>query len=403
MTIPEFSERIQSTSLQNEDGVSLIDVITAIGEEKRTIFGFAIFFTLIGLIVSLSLPNVFTAKTTFLPPQQNQSGAASALASLGGLAGLAGGSLGIKSPDELYVAFLQSDTLQNNLIQQFKLQSLYEKKTLGDTRKVLKANVKTIADKKSGIVSIEVDDSSPILAAQIANAYVEELRKLLDRLAVTDAQQRRVFFEKLIAKTKDALALAELESKKAQETSGVVSLDAQTAAAIKASAELRAQIALREVQIRAMSSYATSQNADVQRLVAELAGLRAELEKLEHGTGQDKGSDKSVGALANLRAFREVKYQEAVLDTLVKQYELARVEEAKEGPLIQQVDVAVPPEKKSKPNRSIIVIMAMFGGLMIGLIVAFMRRRLKMAITDPALAENIRIMFEAWGLRKKNI
>lgn len=401
MTSQEFKEQIQQPFNQSEEGISLIDIVIAIGEEKWIIFWATFVCALLGLGISLSMTNIYTAKTTVLPPQQNQSGAANALASLGGLAGLAGGALGIKSPDEMYVALLQSATLQNNLIARHNLQALYKQETLGDTRKVLGGLVKISIDKKAGIITIEVDDKSPAFAAQLANSYVDELRKIMEHLAVTDAQQRRVFFEKLIIKTKDDLAAAELKSKNAQETSGIISLEGQALSAIKASAELRAQIALREVQIKAASSYATAQNSDMQRLAAELAGLRAQLDKLEQGSKQAPSDDKSEKALANLRAFRDVKYQEAVLETLIKQYELARVEEAKEGPLLQQIDVATPPERKSKPSRALITILSGFGGGIFGLLVAFMRRGLRDAGSDPVIAASLRTMRQAWSIRKK--
>jgi uncharacterized protein involved in exopolysaccharide biosynthesis len=386
---------------QNGDEISIIDVITAIGEGKRIIVWIVFISILIGTGISLVMPSIYTAKTTFLPPQQSQSEASTALASLGGVAGFAAGALGIKSPDEMYVALLQSETLQNNLIQEFKLQTL-EQKTLSDTRNALKSRTKIIADKKSGIVSIEVDDKSPTLAAQLANAYVEQLRKLLDHLAVTEAQQKRMFFEQLITKTKESLATAELASKKAQETSGIVSLDEQTTSTIKVAAELRAQIALREVQIHAISSYATSQNSDMQRLVAELDSLRIQLEKLERGAGHNENEGKSRDALANLRAFREVKYQEAVLDTLVKQYELARIQEAKEGPLIQQVDIATPPEKRSRPKRTVIIFIALLGGFILGLIIVFIRRELRRAAVDPLHIHRIQALRHAWGLKNED-
>ncbi|MGZ3239760.1 MAG: Wzz/FepE/Etk N-terminal domain-containing protein [Burkholderiaceae bacterium] len=397
------TEQVQHLSIQNEDGLNMIDMIIAIGEEKKIIFIFVFIFSLVAVCISLSMPNIYTAKTTILPPQQNQSSAASALASLGGLAGLAGGALNVKSPDETYVAFLHSETIQNALISRFDLKARYKQENAVGTRETLAGNVKIEADKKTGLISIEASDKVPAFAAQMANAYVEELHKLLDRFAVTEAQQRRVFFEKLISKTKEALLLAEVTSKKAQETSGIVSLDAQTAFAIKASAELRAQIALREVQIQVASKYATTQNPDMQRLAAELSGLRSQLEKLEQGTkiNPSVNDGKNDSALANLRAYREVKYQEAVLETLIKQYELARVEEAKEGPLLQQLDVATPPEKKSKPGRGKIVISSALMGLVLGLIIAFFKRTFRQSSINPTLAKNIKAVKQAWGIKSQ--
>lgn len=398
MTQQELGKQIQTPEDCAEEGISLIDIVIAVGEEKWTIFWIAFVCAAIGVVMSLRMTDIYTAKTTFLPPQQSQSGAANALASLGGLAGMAGGSLGIKSHDEMYVTFLQSATLQNNLIARLNLQAIYKQEKLGDVRAVLSGIVKITADKKAGLISVEVDDKSPAFAAELANNYVVELRKMLENFAVTDAQQRRVYFERLIVKTKDSLAAAELKSKIAQNTSGIISLDAQATSAITASSELRAQIAMREVQIQATGSYATARNPDMQRLAAELAGLRNQLDRLEQGSNQNSSADKSINAMANLRAFREVKYQEAILETLIKQYEVARVEEAKEGPLIQQLDVATAPERKSKPRRSIVVLTAAMGGLILGFLIAFLRRGLRKAATDPVMAESLKMMWQAWRI-----
>jgi tyrosine-protein kinase Etk/Wzc len=402
MTTQDSDVQIQQPIDEEEGGLGLIDIIVAIGEEKWVIFWIAFICTVAGLGYSLSMTNIYTARTTILLPQQGQSSPVGALASLGGLAGLAGGSLGMKSSDEMYIAFMNSATIQNGIIERFKLQSVYNQKKLVDARDMLSAHVRITSDKKAAIVTIEVNDKSPEFAAQLANSYVDELRKMLERLAVTDAQQRRLFFEKLIVRTKEALGNAELKFKNAQETSGIISLEGQATSAIKASAELRAQIALREVQIQAASSYATPQNADMQRLAAELSGLRTQLDKLEKGTNHNPRADKSENALANLRAFREVKYQEAILETLIKQYELARVDEAKEGPLIQQIDIATPPEYKSKPKRSTITIFAAMVGLMLGLGIVFIRRGLKKANSDPVFAETLKTIWNAWRIKLRN-
>jgi uncharacterized protein involved in exopolysaccharide biosynthesis len=401
MTESDFNNNSYSLAPQMEGKNNLINILTALGEEKKTVFSIVVICLIIGLAKSLLMVNIYTARTVIIPPQRNQSSAISALASLGGVASLAGGALGIKNPSEMYVAFMQSETLQNNLIEQLKLRAVYKTETLADTRKVLMANIKITVDKKADLISLEVDDKSPVFAAQLANAFVEELRKLLGNLAVTEAQERRLFLEKLIAKTKESLAIAELASIKSQETSGILSLDTQTASALRVAAELRAQITLREVQLQTMSSYASAQNSGRQKLLAELSALRSQLSKLEQGTDQKQTDNKSANALANLRAFREVKYQEAVLETLIKQYELARVEEAKEGPLLQQLDVARPPEKKSKPQRTLIVIMSAFLGLILGLVVAFSKRGLRIAARDPAFTENIKMMRRAWAIKAR--
>ena len=385
-------------AVAQDDEINLIDLAIALGEEKKTLFAVPAITTTLAIVVSLLMTPIFTAKTVMMPPQQQQSGAASALASLGGLAGLAGAAAGIKSPDEMYIAFMQSESLQNALIEKFKLKERYEAKTLADTRKELKANVKIAADKKAGLITIEADDKDPEFAAQLANAHVDELRNLMGRLAVTDAQQRRVFYEQQIAKTQEDLAVAEANFRAAKEKSGMQVTAVIAESGVKASAELRGQIAAREVQMQAMGRFATPQNPDVQRLGSELAALRAQLAKIEQGSGaDDKTSPLQQMAV---KAYRDIKAREAMMGVLVAQYESARVDEAKEGPLIQQVDVAVAPERKSKPKRALIVLVAAFAGLFLGVLTAFVRRAVRKASENSKTSGQISQLKAAWRFKR---
>ena len=384
----------------DEDEISLLDLATALGEEKATLFAIPLITTLVAVVVSLLMTPIFTAKTVVMPPQQQQSGAAAALASLGGLAGLAGlgGGGGLKSPDEMYVAFLGSEGMQNRIIAELKLQERYEAKTLTDARAALKGQVRFASEKKSGLLSIEADDKDPAFAAELANRHVVELRAMLGRLAVTEAQQRRQFYEQQIQQTQDKLALAEVAFRAAKEKSGMQVTSVLAETGVRASAELRGQIASREVQLQAMSRFATAQNPETQRIASELAALRSQLNKTEQGSGESKAAASPLHQEA-VKSFRDVKVQEAMLEVLIRQYELARVDEAKEGPLIQQVDVAMPPERKSKPKRAVIVLVAAFAGLFLGVLVAFVRRALKKAQSDPASAGQWLALKKAWSLR----
>lgn len=380
-----------------EDEISLIDLAIALGEEKKTVLLVTAITTTLAIVVSLLMTPIFTAKTVMMPPQQQQSGAASALASLGGLAGLAGAAAGIKSPDEMYIAFMQSESLQNAVIEKFDLKNRYEAKTLADTRKELKSNVKITADKKAGLITIEADDKDPEFAANLANAHVNQLRELLGRLAVTDAQQRRKYYEQQIAKTQEDLANAEADFRAAKEKSGmqVTAVIAETG--VKASAELRGQIAAREVQMQAMSSFATPQNPDMQRLGSELAAMRAQLGKIEQGTGD--GQKASSTQQQAVKSYRDIKAREAMMNVLVAQYESARVDEAKEGPLVQQVDVAQAPERRSRPKRALMVIVAAFAGLFLGVLVAFIRRALRKAGESQETATQLALLRQAWRFK----
>ena len=381
-----------------DDEISLIDLAIVLGEEKKTLFWVPAITTTLAIVVSLLMPNIYTAKTVMMPPQQQQSGAASALASLGGLAGLAGAAA-IKSPDEMYIALMQSDSLQNEVVQKLGLQERYASKTLVDVRNALKNTVKISSDRKAGLITIEADDKDPEFAAKLANIHVQELRTLLGRLAVTDAQQRRVFFEQTITKTQAELAQAEANFRTAKERSGMQVMAAIAESGVRASAELRAQIATREVQMQAMSRFATAQNPDLQRLASELSALRAQLAKQEQGTGDDDKSTTPMQQLA-VKAYREIKAHEAMMNVLVAQYETARIDEAKDGPLIQQVDIAVAPEKKSKPKRAMIVLVAGFAGLLLGLLVAFVRRALRKATQDPKGAAQLVQLKSAWSFKR---
>ena len=256
---------------EDDDEIRLIDLTIALGEEKKTLFWVPAITTVLAIVVGLLMPNIYTAKTVMMPPQQQQSGAASALASLGGLAGLAGAAAGIKSPDEMYVAFMQSEGMQNAVIKRLNLQERYEAKTLTDTRTELKGLVRASSDKKTGLITIETDDKDPAFAAQLANVHVEELRTLLGRLAVTEAQQRRVFYEQQIAKVQDTLAAVEQSFRQAKEKSGMQVTAVLAESGVRASAEPRGQIAAREVQLQAQSRFATAQNPDMQRISSELS------------------------------------------------------------------------------------------------------------------------------------
>ncbi len=176
-----------------DDEISLLDLLQTVVDNLRLLVLGPLAFGFAALGVSYLIPPTYTAKTQFLPPQQQQSAAASMLASLGSLGGLAGAVGAIKNPADQYLAYMKSVTLQDALIERFKLQERYEAKTKRDARLGLTANIRA-ASGKDGLISVEVDDKDPQFAADLANAHVEELGKLLGKLATTEAQQRRFFF-----------------------------------------------------------------------------------------------------------------------------------------------------------------------------------------------------------------
>ena len=392
----DSSSNNNNQSESDEDDISLFDLLITLGHEKKFILSLTSFVTLIAVVISLTMEPVYTAKTIIMPPQQQQSTTASALASLGALAGLAGGAVGVKSADEMYVAFMGSDRFLNNLIERFHLQEKYQTKTLVESRNLLKSKAKVIPDKKSGLISIEFDDVDPLFAAEVANAHVQELGRMLDRLAVTDAQQRRVFFEGQIKKVQENLASAEINFRQAKEKSGMQVTTVLAELGVRASAQLRGQIAAKEVQLQSLSRFATSQNPEVQRIASELSAERFQLQKLEQGSGQVVGTTLQLEAV---KAYRDMKIQEAMLEVLIKQFELARVDEAKEGPLIQVVDMASPPERKSKPKRALIVLVSALVGLFSAVLFAFLRIALRnMKLTQHGQTQ-LGLLKKAWSWR----
>ena len=350
---------------EDDDGpaIGLTEALTWIGDGKRLIAAVTVFGAVASLGVGMLLPKVFTARTTLLAPgSQQQNGSAAALAALGSLGGLMGGAAA-KSPDELYVALLKSDSVQRALAERFDLKTRYEVPTYEALRKTLPNYIRVASDKKSGLISVEVDDRDPKFAAELANAHAGETTKVLSRLAVSEAQTRRVFYARQLNETKERLIQAEQDLRRVQEKSGVIVLDKQAEALIAGAAQVRALIAEREVQLKVLRTSATELNPDVRRLGSELSALRSELARMESNRGGSAGSavDMPVGklpaaAIDYVRARRELKLQEALLESMLRQFEAAKLDEAKEGATLQQVDLAVPPDHKSKPSVALIAV-----------------------------------------------
>ena len=388
--------------------VGLVDLLTWVGESKRLIATVGLLAAVASLTYSFTLPLIYTARTSLLPPgSQQQSGSAAALAQLGALGGLAG-SLGTKTPDELYVALLRSDTVQRALIDRFDLKKRYEIESYETLRKVLPSTIRILSDKKSGLITVEVDDQVPQFAADLANAHASEITKVLSKLAVSEAQLRRVFFEQQLSDTKERLVKAELGLRSVQEKSGMIVLDKQAEALIGGAATIRTHIAEREVQMKVLRTGATDQNPEVMRLSSELRALRAELARMESTQGGSAGSavDMPVGkipeaAIDYVRARRELKLQETLLESMVRQYEIAKLDEAKEGPVLQQVDVALPPDRKSKPARALIVLVSTLLALLAATVFVVWRRYAAAAREfDPQGALAWGAMAKAWRLRR---
>ena len=392
-----------------DDGpaVGLADVLAWLGEKKGTIAGVTLGAAVVAAGLTLLMEPVFTARASFLAPgSQQASGSAAALAALGSLGGLGAG-FAPKTPDELYVSLLKSDSVVRALDKRFDLRTRYGVETFEVLRKAIPNRIRVTSDRKSGVIGVEVDDPDPKFAAQLANAHQPEVAQLLGRIAVSEAQQRRAFFQTQLDETKERLVKAEQSLRTVQEKSGVIVLDKQAEALIGGAAQLRAQIVEREVQLKVLRTSATAQNPDVVRLQSELGALRGELARMDSASeGQTRNSavDLPVGrlpeaAIDNVRARREVKLQETLLEGMVRQFELAKLDEAKEGPALQQVDVAEPPDRKSKPQRMLIVLATTLVALVLSAAVVVVGRYGRLARElDPASAAAWRRFVDAWRI-----
>jgi uncharacterized protein involved in exopolysaccharide biosynthesis len=377
--------------MQDDDEISLLDLLQTIVDNLwLLVLGpLAVGFTALG--ISFLIPPTYTAKTQFLPPQQQQSAAASMLASLGSLGGLAGAVGGIKNPADQYLAYMKSVTLQDSLIERFKLLERYEAKTKTEARLELRENVRA-ASGKDGLISVEVDDRDPKFAAELANAHVEELGKLLGKLATTEAQQRRLFFEKQLNQSKDKLIQAEIALKATGVSSSV--LKSNPASAVVAVAGLQAAVTAQEVKLCAMRGYLAETAPDFKQAMNELANLTAQLVKQEKDTPSIGGKAATEGDY--ITKYREFKYHETLFELFSKQFELAKVDEAREGAVIQVLDAAQAPERKAKPKKAMIAIIATLASGFTLLLFVIVRQALKNAGQDSESAQKMAQLKNSW-------
>jgi tyrosine-protein kinase Etk/Wzc len=373
--------------MQDDDEISLLDLLQVVVDNLRLLVLGPLVCGLAALGISFAIPPTFTAKTQFLPPQQQQSSAASMLASLGALGGLAGAATDLKSPADQYIAFMRSVSVQDALIERFKLVKKYETKLKTDARMALTGSVR-IASGKDGLISVEVDHKDPKFAADLANAHVEELRNLLGRLAVTEAQQRRMFFEKQLQTTKENFTKADLALKSSGINSSV--LKSSPALAVEAVARLKAGISVQEVKLGIMRNYLTESSPDFKQALSELASLKSQLAKAE------KEDSASLGITDYVARYREFKYQETMFELFAKQFELAKVDESREGAVIQVLDIAEPPERKAKPKKAMIAIIATLASGFALLLFVFIRSALKSASQNQETQQRISALQTSW-------
>ncbi len=381
-----------TTRKNHQDDIRLSDLMAVLGRHKKLVLGTSAALGTLALVVSLVMAPIFASVATIMPPQSQSPSTTALLGQLGSLATIAGGVASLKNPNDLYVGILQSRTIADRLIERFQLKEKYATPTLDETRKSLRDAV-TITSEKNGLIVIQAEDADPAFAANLANAFVEELAATTKSLTITEASQRRLFFQSQLESANQQLIQAEIELRKTQETTGVVQLDGQVQGMLASIGQAQGEIAAKEVQINALKTYATASHPDVIRAQEELRALRRQLGVLQKQSQASEGSAHipiqqipKVGA-EYVRKLREVKYAETLFDMLAKQFELAKIDEAKDVSFIQQLDKAVPAERNSKPRRVVLTLAGALLGLMLGVLMAFWaehRNTLAKGIPPPA-------------------
>ena len=363
---------------QIDDQFNLLDYWRVI--KKRRMVIFYVFFIAIAAatLISFLISPIYQAKTTLMAVESSQTSFVSALGALQNLpfiGGAVSGSLGKTATDKL-VSILNSRTVAETVIQKFDLTKVIFKKkwdekkgswdtdkppTLQDTLKILQQDMVRVTNDRKGLIAVSVEHKDAKVAADIANGYLASLQKFLNENSISLAKRNRIFLGKQLETTKADLKKAEEELRSFQTDKKLAAvMDAQAESSIKALAELKAQIMAREVQLGALREFATRANPDVKRAEDEIRELSQQLTRLEKGS-KNLQKDESIGAFIPLseaptvglqyaRLKRDVLIQQKVFELLTQQFELAKIEEAKDDVAFQVIDPAIAPEKKLRPK-----------------------------------------------------
>jgi uncharacterized protein involved in exopolysaccharide biosynthesis len=389
------TELDQNLPVAQDDDISLLDMAIVLAKHKTLVMGFPAIVAVLAVIVSLLMTPQYTATTKILAPEKAQ-GAANMLAQVSGLAAVAGGAVGLRNPNDLYVGMLKSRTVQDAMLKRFDLQKQWEIEVPSKARKRLEEET-TVTASKDSIITVEVSDKDPKQAAEMANAYIDELYKLTKSIATTEAGRRRLFFEAQMLQAKENLSKSEIAAKGGLDIGGLVKVDEQGRTMVEAAARLRGQIAVKEVQIGAMRSYAAEGNPEMRMALQEREVLKDELAKSEGAAAGKLVPGASSGqGLQNLALLREIKYYETVYELLARQYELAKIDEAKDAAIIQILDAAIPPDRKSKPKRVLIVSLATLAAGLLGILLAFVKESFIKAANNESQRDRLEMFRRFW-------
>lgn len=368
---------------EEEQELTLLDIFNIVWRRRGLIFLLTFLFGAAATIYAFTSPFIYRAECRILPP--GSSGGGGLMAQLGGLASFVG-LPSVSTSGQMLVGVLKGDTVVDAIIDKFNLMEEYEEEIRLNARRTTLSNLEAQEDKDTGIVSVAFLDKDPKKAADIANEFVQQLQAKMKDMAYVDAQEKREFFENQLRQAQQQLIDAEEAMMKYQQNSGVLALGSQTAALLGAIAELRNQIAAKNVEISSLSSYARKDNprlklaqSQLEAMTKELRRMEEEQKRTERRQGRPLSSDilSSIGNVPELsveymRYERELRFANVKYDTLLRQYENAKLSEASDFSTVQIIDTANPPDWKYKPKRAQIIIVGAFLGFSLGVFWAFL-------------------------------
>jgi capsule polysaccharide export protein KpsE/RkpR len=374
---PELSESSSGMLTPPETRDVGLAYLRLLWNHRRPFSRVAMYAALTSAVLALLIPVRYESTTRLMPPDKKaSSGLAMAAAAMSGAAGglgeLAGDLLGNSSTTDVSVGVLGSRTVQDNLVRQFELQKVYSTARMESARKQLAERTSIVVDRKSQIISITVTDRSPQRAAALAQAYPDELNRLLAELNTSSAHRERVFLEERLRAVNQDLEAAEQDFSQFASKNTAIDIKEQGKAMVEGAAALQGQLIAVQSEYEGLKQIYTDNNVRVRSLKARIDELRHQLEKLGgkgEGTSLAASGQQSDDLYPSIRKlpllgvayadlFRRTKIQEAVLEALTKEYEMAKVQEAKELPTVKVLDPAELPDRKSFPPRTFIVFLA---------------------------------------------
>jgi uncharacterized protein involved in exopolysaccharide biosynthesis len=369
-----------------EEELSLVDVFNILWRRKFLIIFLTFIFAAGSLTYALLATVIYRAECRIMPPSGNSSRMAGIAAQLGGLADFVGLG-GVSAPGQTLVGILQGNTVVDAIIDKFNLMEEFSMDIRLKARSAVLKNLEAAEDAKSGIISVAYLHEDPQEAADIANAFVEELQKKLQEISAADAQQKRTFFESQLIQAQQELNEAEDIMLNYQKDSGIIAFESQAQSLLSSIASLKNQIAAKNVQISSMQSYARPDNPKLRVAKSELEAMTKELRRLEEEQMQTDSTRRSrtvsgdlslsTGQIPELgieyqRYVRQLRFATAKYELLLRQYENARLNEASDLSTITIIDPATPPDDKYRPKRTQICIIGTAAGMCLGIFLAFL-------------------------------